>query len=142
MAKYHGKDSYFAIEDSGATTLRDVGQYCDSIDFGRETALAKSTTIGLEDETYLSGLNGATISLSGKWDDAATTGPHVVLNGLVGSDVSVGFEYGPAGNTTGRARLTGECFVESYSVSSPLEDVVKFSASIRITGVVTTGTFP
>jgi len=141
MAKYHGKDSYFAIEDSGATTLRDVGQYCDSIDFGRETALAKSTTIGLEDETYLSGLSGATISLAGKWDDAATTGPHAVLNSLVGLDLSVGFEFGPAGNGTGKAKLSGECFLESYATSAPLEDVVKFTASLRITGAVTTGTF-
>ncbi len=141
MAKYHGKDCYFGMEDSAATTIRDIGVYCDSIEIDRSTGMADSTTIGLEDKTFLSGLSEATISLSGKYDDTATSGVDVVLSGNVGNDVSVGFEFGPAGNATGKLKLTGECYVSKYQVSAPLEGVVKFSASLQVTGAVTRGTF-
>lgn len=142
MAKYHGKDSYFGLEDSAATTLRDVGQYCDSIEEEFSVGMADSTTIGAEAKTFLSGLSESTISLAGKWDDAATTGADLVLSGNVGNEVSVGFEFGPAGNTTGKTKYSGECFVSKYHVSAPLEGVVKFSATLQVTGVVTRGTFP
>lgn len=138
--KYHGKDSYFSLEDSAATTLRAIVDF-DSIEIDYAVGMADSTTIGLEAKTFLSGLSESTISLSGKWDDAATIGADVVLSGNVGNDVSVGFEFGPAGNTTGKVKYSGECFVTKYQVSAPLEGVVKFTASLQVTGAVTRGTF-
>jgi hypothetical protein len=140
--KKHGKDSYFAIEDSGAAVLRAIGDHCDTITLDRDWDMADSTTIGKEDKEFISGLGGATISLAGKWDSLAVTGPDVVLAGLGGLEVSVGFEYGPEGNTTGSTRYTGECFVSKYQVSSPLEGVVKFSATVQVTGAVTRGVYP
>ena len=141
MAKSHGKDSYFSIEDSAAATLRDVGQYCDSIDLNRDIDMAETTTIGLESKTYLPGLDGGEITLGGKWDSAATTGPDVVLAGDFAAKVRVGFEYGPAGNASGAVKYSGECYVNKYNVSTPLEGIVKFAATITIDGGVTRGTF-
>ncbi|HEX7277781.1 MAG TPA: hypothetical protein VF244_10445 [Acidimicrobiales bacterium] len=141
MSKYHGKDSYFSIEEAGSSTLRAIGDYCDSIDFERNTDLADSTTIGLEDKTFLSGLTGGSVNLSGRWDDTATSGPDVVLSSLVGNEGSQTWEFGPAGNGTGKTKYTGEAFLEKYQVSAPLEGVVKFTAAFRITGAVTKSTF-
>lgn len=141
MAKYHGKNAHLALEDSGATTLRTISPYCDSIEIDRSTGMADSTTMGLEDKTFVSGLSEATFSLAGKWDDTVTSGPDVVLAGNVGNDVSVGFEFGPAGNATGKVKYSGECFVSKYQVSAPLEGVVKFTATLQVTGPVTRGTF-
>lgn len=141
MSKYHGKDASFQMEDSAATTLRDVGAYCDSIEEDFTVGMADSTTIGAEAKTFLSGLSESSIALSGKWDDTATSGADVVLSGNVGNDVSVGFEFGPAGNATGKVKYSGECFVSKYQVSAPLEGVVKFTASLQITGAITRGVF-
>lgn len=141
MPKYHGKDSYFALEDSAATTLRAIGDYCDSIEEDFTVGMADSTTIGQEAKTFLPGLSESTISLSGKWDDTATSGPDVVLSGNVGNDTSVGFEFGPSGNGAGKVKYSGECFVSKYNVSAPLEGVVKWTATLQVTGAVTRGTF-
>lgn len=140
--KVHGKKSYFAIEDSGATTLRAIGAHCDTITLDRDIDMADSTTIGLEAKTWLPGLDGAEISLAGKWDSLASTGPDVVLAGDFAAKVQVGFEYGPEGNAAAAVKYSGECFVSKYQVSSPLEGVVKFSATIKVTGAVARGVFP
>jgi hypothetical protein len=141
VAKYHGKSSHLAVEDSAGTTLRTISTFCDSIEIDRNVGMGDSTTMGSEAKTYLSGLEDATLSLSGKWDDTATTGPDVVLAGNVGNDASVGFEFGPAGNGTGKVRYSGECYVSKYNVSAPLEGIVKFTATLQVTGAVTRGTF-
>ncbi len=140
--KKHGKDAYFAIEDSAATTLRDVGQYCDNIEFPRTVDMAESTTIGLESKTWLPGLDGASIQLSGKWDSAATTGPDPVLAGNIAAKVSVTWNFGPEGNAAAAVKYSGEGYVEAYQVSAPLEGIVKFTATVRVDGPVVRGVFP
>lgn len=142
MGKVHGKDSYFAIEDSVATTLRAIGEHCDTISLDRDIDMAETTTIGSESKTWLPGLDGAEISLGGKWDSLAVTGPDVVLAGDFAAKVRVGFEYGPEGNTAGKVKYSGECYVSKYQVSTPLEGIVKFSATIKIDGAVARGVFP
>jgi hypothetical protein len=142
MAKVHGKDSYFAIEDSGAVTLRAIGDHCDTITLDRDIDMAETTTIGGESKTWLPGLDGAEISLAGKFDSLALTGPDVVLSGDFAAKVRVGFEYGPEGNATGKVRYAGECYVSKYQVSSPLEGIVKFSATIKVDGAVARSTYP
>ncbi len=141
MSKVHGKDSYFSLKDSANITLRSIGDYCDNIELSRDVDMGETTTIGLEDKTYLSGLAGATMSLGGKWDDAVTVGVDVVLSGNLGNDIPVDFEYGPAGNAVGKVKYSGVCYVEKYQVSSPLENIVKFTATLRISGIVTRGAF-
>lgn len=141
MGKVHGKDSYFAIEDSVATTLRNIGVHCDSIEFPRDVDMAETTTMGGESKTFLPGLDGAEITLGGKWDALATTGPDEVLAGDLAAKAAVGFEYGPEGNASTKVKYSGECYVSKYQVSSPLEGVVKFSATLTVTGGVTRGAF-
>lgn len=140
--KVHGKDSYFAIEDSVATTLRNIGVHCDNITLDRDIDMSDTTTIGLESKTWLPGLDGAEFSLAGKFDSLAVTGPDPVLAGDFTAKVQVGFEYGPEGNAAAAVKYSGECFVSKYQVSSPLEGIVKFSATIKVTGAVARGVFP
>jgi hypothetical protein len=59
---------------------------------------------------------------------------------LLGLATSSTFEYHPAGTTAGLPKVSGECFVASYEVSSAVADLVTFSASLQITGAVTWGT--
>jgi hypothetical protein len=137
----HGKDTYFALEDAAGSTLRDLSVYLDSVEFNQENDTHDNTTFGAEGHTFAGGLTNGTISLTGLWDKTASTGSHTVLQSLIGHEVPVGFEYGEEGNTAGMVKLSGECLLESYSQSSPVADLVKFNATLRISGPVTPGTF-
>ena len=51
------------------------------------------------------------------------------------------FEYGPAGNTSGNVKWSGNVLITSYTISSPVGDVVTFNLGLQLTGDVTRGTF-
>ena len=140
----HGKNTVFKVDDSGGT-LRDLSAYCDNVDFPRDQSSGESTGFAPTSgsRTYEVGLNGATISIAGKWTSAANA-VDVVLAGLINptAGASSTFEYGPEGGTSGKIRYTGECFLTQYQSSSPLDGVVTFSAQFQVTGAVTRNTFP
>lgn len=137
----HGKDTHFSLEDAAGTTLRNISPYLDNVDFKRAKDSHDNTTFGAESHSYAGGLKDGTISISGLWDKTADVGTHVVLTSLLGTDVPVGFEYGPEGSTSGMTKLSGNCLVTDYSTSSPVADLVKFTAELQISGDVTAGTF-
>lgn len=137
----HGNNGYFAVEDSVGTTLRNLSVYLDNIDFNRGQETHDDTTFGKTGRTYRGGLTTGSISISGMYDTTAVTGPDVVLKSLVGRSDTVTFEYGPEGNGTGKVKETGECVLESYNKSTPVGDLVKFTAEFTISGAVTSGTF-
>ena len=135
MATSHGKDAYFSVDTKNLTT------FTTDISVSRDVEVAESTTMGAEAKTYMSGLSDAKISISGKWDNTATTGADAVLVGLTGGDTAVAFEFGPEGNGSGKVKHSGSCFLTSYEVTAPIGDVVAFSAEFQVTGAVATGTF-
>jgi hypothetical protein len=135
MAKTHGKDSHLSVDGAA------VGDYCDSIELDRSVDMADSTTIGQESKTFLPGLDGAAMTLAGKWDSIAEVGPDAVLAPALASKELVAFAYGPEGNAAGKIRYTGNCYVERYAVSSPLEGIVKFNSTLRVNGAVARDVF-
>jgi Phage tail tube protein len=141
MAFTHGKGAVFKV-DNAAGTLQTLTAYVDSIDINNTVDTAETTTMGAEQKTYLSAQSDATISIGGKFDGTATTGPHAILAGLIGLETTSSFEIGPEGSTTGKQKLLGECFLTSYVVSAPVGDVVTFSAEFQVTGAVTVTTWP
>ena len=141
MAQSHGKDSYFAVEDAAGAAVKNLTTYITDIDETLTQDVAETTTKGQTAKTYVQGHTDATISISGRWDNTATTGPDVVLRGLIGDVGTVSFEFGPEGNSTGDIKYSGECICTSYAISSPLADVVGFTADFQVTGTVTIGTF-
>ena len=138
----HGKDAYFGVEDSGASTIRDLSAYLNNIDFGQENDTHDDTTFGAEGHTFRPGLTNGTISIGGLYDKTALTGSDTVLQSLIGVETTVGFEYGPEGNAAAAVKKSGECVLESYAQSAPVADLITFSATFRISGSVTNGVFP
>lgn len=136
MAFVHGKSAVFQLDNSGGT-LTDISSYLDSVSFPESVETAETTTFGVNSKTYIVGLKDSTISLAGKFD--ATLDSHI--NGVLGQAASLSFEYGPASNGTGAPKYTGECFVTSYDVSSPVGDVVTVSIELQVTGNVTRGAY-
>lgn len=141
MARAKGKDAVFLIEDSAGSTLRDISIYVDSVDATNDIDMLDITTLGAEARAFDSGLTNCTYTISGIWDDTASTGSRTVLRSLVGLETSVGFEYGPEGGSGGTVKESGECYVASYAESAPVGEMVRFTATIQVTGAVTIGTF-
>jgi hypothetical protein len=134
----HGKNAVFKVDNSGGT-LTDISSSLTDVSLPRSIETAETTTFGVTGgaKTYITGLNDATLSVSGRFD--ATVDAH--LAGILGQDATVSFEYGPAGSTVGYIKFTGEGIMTKYDLSSPVGDVVSFSADFQITGPVTRGTY-
>lgn len=139
MTKYHGKDTYFAVDDTGAT-LRDLSASCDNVDFPRSRAADDDTTFGQGHMSSKAGLRSTTIRISGKFNDAANDVDEV-LDALLQYDTPVDYEYGPSGNTAGRVKYSGTCLCTSYTPSSPVDGVVTFTAEFEVQEDPTRGTF-
>ena len=136
MAFVAAKNTAFKL-DNAAGTLVDLSAFIDSVGgIANTTDMAETTSFGSASKTFQGTLrNGDSISISGKWDSVLNT-QFVALLGLATSST---FEYSPAGLTSGLPKVSGECFVASFEVSSAVADLVTFSASLQITGAVTHG---
>lgn len=135
MAFVHGKDSVFKLDNSGGT-LTDISTYVNSVDFPETADVAETTTLGDGSKSYIVGLKDATLSISGLWDSTLDG----ILGAVVGQSATLSFEYSPEGTSGGAVQYTGECILTSYSQSSPVGDVVGFSADMQVSGDVTRAT--
>ena len=136
MAFRHGKNAVFKVDNSGGT-LTDISAYCDEVSLPRSIETGETTVFGKSAKTYIVGLTDATLSVSGKWD--STLDAH--LAGILGQDATVTFEYGPEGSSASRVKYTGEAILTSFETSSPVADVVTFSAEFQCTDTITRTTF-
>lgn len=130
----HGKSTHFEVDDTGGTS-RDISDTLTSVDFPETIETAETTAFGSTYKSYIVGLRDATISVSGIWD--ATVDGY-----FIGTEPATrSFIYGPAGDTAGNVKYTGEAILTSFSVSNPVGDVVTYSADFQCTGGVTRTTF-
>jgi len=132
----HGKSAVFKLDNSGGT-LTDISNVLESVSLPRQIDTAEVSTFGSSAKSYVVGLTGATISVSGKYD--ATVDAH--LSAVLGQAASLSFEYGPAGSGSGAVKYTGEALVTSYEVSAGVADALTFSLELQVTGAVTRGTY-
>jgi len=141
LARAHGKDAYFAVDDSGGT-LRNISAHVDNVS-GLPSARQLSDVTSFTDagERFYPGLQGATFTVTGQADNTATTGTFTVLNGLRTTTATTSFEYGPDSNTSGRVKYSGECWLESLTFDASVKEKVPFSATFRMDNGLTVGTF-
>jgi predicted secreted protein len=141
MAFRHGKNAVFKLDNSSGS-LVDLSAYLDEISMPRSVETGETTTFSNNAKTYITGLSDATISLGGKFDSTADAHFAGVLSALLAGTIdSVSFEYGKEGSASGRIKYSGEAILTSYEVSSPVADVVTFSAELQVTGAITRGTW-
>lgn len=134
-------NAYFALDDSGGT-LRNISNHVDTVSgLPGARALADVTSFGDSGERFYPGLQGLTFTVSGQFDNAATTGSATVFNGIRTATVTSTFEYGPDSNTAGRTKYTGECWLENFTVDTTVKDKVPFSATLRLDNALTVTTF-
>ena len=135
MAFVHGSDSVFKLDNSGGS-LTDISSYVNNVDFPQTADVAETTTLGASNKSYIVGLKDATISLSGLWDATADA----IFGAVVGQSATLSFEYSPEGTGSGAVKYTGEAIMNNYAKSSPVGDVVGYSADLQVTGAVTRAT--
>ena len=135
MAFVHGKDSKFKLDNASAS-LSDISSYVNNVDFPETADISETSTLGSSNKTYIVGLKDATIGLTGLWDATADA----IFGAVVGQSATLSFEYSPEGTSSGKIKYTGECILTNYSISSPVGEVVGYSADLQVSGAVTRGT--
>ena len=135
MAFVHGSDSVFKLDNAGGS-LTDISTYVNNVDFPETADVAETSTLGASNKTYIVGLKDATISLGGLFDATVDA----ILGAVVGQSATLSFEYSQEGTGSGKVKYTGECILTSYTLSSPVGDVVGFSADLQVSGAVTRAT--
>ena len=135
MAFVHGKSSVFKLDNaSGSST--DISAFVNNVDFPETADVAETSVLGASNKTYLVGLKDATIGLTGFFDATADA----IFGAVIGQSATLSFEYSPEGTASGKIKYTGECILTNYALSSPVGDVVAYSADLQVSGAVTRGT--
>lgn len=139
MAFTHGKDSYFAIDQtSGSASPTNVSSYVDTVDgLPGDVEMADVTVYGDEGHKQIPGLQNVTITVAGNWDST--------LDGYLAparsETATRTFHFGPAGSGSGAVQYNGECWVSNYTVSAPVAGKVTWSATLMVNGVVNRTSF-
>ena len=124
MAFYHGKGTGVFVDTT------DLSSYFNSADFSQTLETAETTGFGSTAKSYIPGLVDATVSLSGMFDGAANAVDSVLAGVLASSTTPlVTIVYGTG--TIGNKVYTGRAHETSYSISSPVADVVSVSADFN-----------
>jgi hypothetical protein len=127
MSFRHGKSTKILVNEY------DLSAYFRDASFASSVETAETTTYGAAGgaKTYVTGLNDATISMSGLFDgDAAAIDE--VLTGILGSSTDANFTIAADGGMTLGARcVSGQAIETKYEVKAPVADVVTTSADFQ-----------
>lgn len=131
--KTTGRYVKILLDDSGGTA-RDITASVSTIGgIGLSNEQVDVTTLSDSVMQYLSGRGDSTIELGGPFNNTATTGAHVVLSGLNGTNtaatltIQIGIRAAP---TTGDPEWEGEYVVLTYPVNVGLNEVT-WSATLK-----------
>jgi hypothetical protein len=120
MAFKHGKDTKVFLNST------EISSFLNSADATRTADVAESTTFGKSAKTYIAGSKDGTISLAGFYD---ATSDGVIAPNLATSDqeLIIGLDGLDALDNTafGKGNFT------NYGISSPVGDIVAFSADFQ-----------
>lgn len=126
MAEAHGSNATFSVDGTS------ISAFTDNVSFSRDVETADITAFGDDDRAYIAGLEGATITASGTYDNTASTGSDAVLHGAFdGSQVA--WAYSP---DAGTVTYSGNAFITNYTITAPVGDKVSWSATLVVTGAV------
>ena len=118
-----------------------LSTFCDTADINIKVDTADTSTFTAAWRTAISGLAGATLTLSGNYDPTVTTGPASVLTSQIALNqagtVTAVILY-PAGNNAGQGTShTFNALITDYQEAPKVGDAVPFAATLLVTGVDT-----
>lgn len=127
MAFVHGKNSEVSLN------AVDLSAFVNNTAFNRSADSHDTTTYGQTGHTFQGGLTNGTCTLTGIYDDG-TAGPEVTIVPLIGTVVELIWK--PEGTGTGRPIRTVDVLVTGYDETSPVADMIAWSATLQLSGAV------
>lgn len=140
MAFKPGYLAYVGV-DNAAGSIQNLSTYFDSVEYSYDIDSLDTSSFGSAHRTYISGMNGATFTLSGPYDVTAWSHFTGCLAAQNAGTASFSVDYGPAGSVSGQARIRQEGIITSVSPPSSVGGRVEFSVSMQMTGAGTLGTY-
>lgn len=128
MSFIHGKDTVVKLDDndlSAYTNTSTIEETADSHDV---------TCYGEDNHVYFGGLKDGTASLSGIYDNTASTGPRAVIQPLIGTVVTLIRQ--PEGAGSGKPQDSVSVLVTKYNETNPVADMVTWSCDLQLSGAV------
>ena len=123
-----GADAVFMLNSA------DLSDFVDTVTVTDPADSLDVTTYGNAGHRKRGGLRAATVAIGGVYD-TTSSGPHDVIPALIGTVVDVAWR--PEGTGTGLPATTGKVLVQSYVESSPVAEIVRWTAALEVDGVLT-----
>ena len=139
--KSHGRKLSFTLNS------HDVSTNVEEVDgLPGEVELGDITTAGSVGHVSWPGLEKATITVKGVFDDASNSLYEVASAELEGYKTAtppapVAFIYGPAGTTSGYVKISGNCWVKNIAFPAKVTDPLKFTVTLEADNGYTIGVF-
>lgn len=130
MALIHGKNTFISVDGD------DFSAYTNSSEFSKSTDTHETTAYGDDAKEHSPGLNDATFSMEGHYDSTASTGPRAALNAVYAGNVAVEIIRRPEGTGSSLPEDTFNAVLTTYAETSPVGDMVTWSAEWQVTGDV------
>ena len=112
----------------------DISAFMDTITETESGDSLDVTTFGNNGHRKRGGLTDGSISIGGVYD-TTSNGPHDVVKPLLNTVVT--FAWRPEGTGSGLPTVTGSVLVQNYVESSPVADIVRWTAALEIDGDTT-----
>lgn len=128
MAFVHGKNTVITVATA------DLSTYTDSSEFGRTADSHDVTTYGNSAHRKAGGLLDGTFKMSGTYDNTASVGPRAKLEPLLGTICAIVRK--PDGTGSSKAMDDFDGLLVSFVETSPVADMVKWSAEFEVDGDV------
>jgi len=130
----HGKAAEVYIGTAALTS------YLSQADKSTDVDTAETTVFGQNWKTYIAGLIGSTLSISGSYDGTNSTGPASLMETAIANGTAWTWKFFPGGSASGQRQHSFSAFVTNYSESSPVGDQVTWTAEVLASGTVTSTT--
>jgi hypothetical protein len=104
------------------------------VEFTRSADSHDVTTFGNDSHRKQGGLLDGTATISGIYDNTASTGPQAVLGPIIGTVVEL--IYRPEGTGSSLPERTVDVLVVNYQESSPVADMVTWTCEVEFDGDV------
>ena len=118
----------------------DLSTFSTSVDLSVVQDTGETTTFGSSWKSYIAGVMGGTLRISGYYDGTVTTGPVSALLLAQATATPVAVVYKPGGTLTGQRTDSFNALITNVSESSPVGGVITFSADLLPSGTITSVT--
>jgi hypothetical protein len=126
----HGKNTVVKV------ATKDISPYCKTSTLEQTADVHDTTGYGATAHTKAGGLLDGKFTVSGSYDNTVSVGPRNALQSLIGTSVAVIRQ--PEGTAVTKPQDSFTAVMSKYTETSPVDDMVTWSAEFEVSGVVNT----